>query len=50
MQNNEQPGKMIHQGIAGRWKTHFDEETIKRFKEWENKWLKDTGLEFIYEI
>ena len=39
----------MNKGKSGRWKTEFDEATIKRFEEWEAKWLKDTGLSFQYE-
>ena len=41
---------MINKGKTGRWKEHFDDETIKRFEEWEQKHLEGTGLSFTYEI
>ncbi|XP_066912848.1 luciferin sulfotransferase-like [Clytia hemisphaerica] len=49
IQKNDNPGQVIHKGQTGRWKDIFDEATIERFKEWETKNTKDTGLEFIYE-
>ena len=48
--NSKHTGHMINKGKTGRWKEHFDNETIKRFQQWEQKHLEGTGLSFIYEI
>ncbi|XP_066922835.1 luciferin sulfotransferase-like [Clytia hemisphaerica] len=47
---NEQKGTFINTGKTGGWKNKLTEETIERFKKWEEKWLKDTGLLFVYEV
>uniref|UniRef100_A0A7M5WTN7 Sulfotransferase domain-containing protein n=2 Tax=Clytia hemisphaerica TaxID=252671 RepID=A0A7M5WTN7_9CNID len=47
---NEQKGSFINTGKTGGWKIKLTEETIERFKKWEEKWLKDTGLLFAYEV
>jgi len=49
-QKNDRPGNFIDKGTTGRWKENFNEETIKRFEEWEAKWLRGTELSFTYEI
>lgn len=41
---------MINKGKSGRWKEKLDEKTVKRFEEWEAKWLDGTDLKFTYEI
>ena len=48
--NHQQTGDFIDKGTTGRWKENFSEETIKRFEEWEAKWLEGTGLSFTYEL
>ena len=50
IQKNDNPGRVIHKGQTGRWKDIYDEQTIQRFREWETKNIKDTGLEFKYEV
>lgn len=47
---NEQKGSLINKGKTGGWKNKLNEETIERFQKWEEKWLKDTGLSFAYEL
>jgi len=48
--NNDHEGNLMNKGSTGVWREHFDAETIKRFEEWEEKWLKDTGLSFTYDL
>ena len=50
VQKNEREGSFIDKGKTGGWKETFDEKTIKRFEEWEKKWLQDTDLKFTYEL
>ena len=37
-------------GKTGRWEEAYSKETIKRFEEWETKWLDGTGLSFTYKL
>ncbi len=46
---NFDPTSFMRQGKAGTWRQSLSAETVKRFEEWENKWLKDTDLSFQYE-
>ena len=48
--NNTQPGSFMNKGKIGNWKEHFNDEMLQKFKEWEQKWLKNSDLKFIYEI
>eukprot|EP00111_Clytia_hemisphaerica_P023050 TCONS_00067818-protein len=50
LMQNEQKGSLINKGKTGGWKNKLKEETIQRFQKWEEKWLKDTGLSFAYEL
>ena len=42
--------KFMRKGKAGDWKNHFDQETQRKFQNWEHKWLNGTDLEFCYEV
>lgn len=42
--------KFMRKGQAGDWKNHFNADVIARFEAWEKNGLKDTGLEFCYEV
>ena len=43
-------GTFINKGKVGNWKNHLDEEMIAKFESWEQKWLKDSDLKFVYEL
>ena len=40
----------MRKGKAGDWKNHFDQETQRKFQNWEQKWLEGTDLAFRYEV
>jgi len=42
--------KFMRKGKAGDWKNHFDQETQRKFQNWEQKWLEGTDLAFRYEV
>ena len=50
IQGNTRESDFIHKGKTGRWEEVYSKETIKRFEEWETKWLDGTGLSFTYKI
>ncbi len=39
----------MRKGQAGNWRSKMTEEQVKRFEEWEEKWLKDSDLAFKYD-
>lgn len=39
----------MRQGKAGTWRQEFTPEMIKRFEEWEAKWLEGSDLSFKYD-
>jgi len=48
--NNGYAGKFINKGKSGTWKEYLTDEMVQRFEQWEEKWLKDTDLKFVYEV
>ncbi len=40
----------MRKGQAGNWKKHFKPGMEERFQQWEERWLKGTGLEFVYVV
>jgi len=50
VEGNTRESHFIHKGKTGSWVEAFDQETIKRFEEWEAKWLDGTGLSFTYKL
>lgn len=48
--NNKQEGEFMNKGIVGNWKEKLSEEMIQKLKDYEEKWLKDSDLKFVYEI
>ena len=43
-------GTFMRKGKAGDWKAHFSPELERRFKEWEDKWLRGSDLKFDYGL
>ena len=43
-------GQFMRKGKVGDWKDRLSPEMISRFEKWENKWLQDSDLQFVYEI
>lgn len=41
--------KFLRKGVIGDWKNNFDTKAVEKFKLWEEKWLKGTGLEYVFE-
>ena len=50
IQGNTRQSDFIYKGKTGRWEEVYSKETIKRFEEWETKWLDGTGLSFTYKL
>ena len=42
-------GTFMRKGKTGNWREHFTPELENRFKEWETKWLRGSGLKFEYD-
>ena len=43
-------GTFMRKGKAGDWKAHFTPELERRFKEWEDRWLRGSDLKFDYGL
>ncbi len=43
------PSSFMRQGKAGTWRESLSVETVKRFQEWEQKWLEGSDLTFRYD-
>ena len=48
--SEDKDAHFMRKGRAGDWKNHFDEDTIAKFKEWEQKWLEGSDLKFCFEV
>jgi len=48
-EGNVASSAFMRQGKAGNWKSHLSDEQVKRFQEWERKWLEGSDLKFSYE-
>jgi hypothetical protein len=40
----------MRQGQAGNWKKHLTPQMVARFERWEDRWLSDSDLKFVYEV
>ena len=42
-------GEFIRKGEVGNWKEYLNDDLVKKFKEWEDKGLKNSSLQFVFE-